>query len=126
MKETLLVCMGGALGAALRHWLVVAVHVVLGRGFPYGTLVVNVLGSVIIGVLYVALSERLPQAAALRSFASVGLIGALTTFSTFSLDTVLLLERGAVLQAMLYMVFSVSMCLAATYAALLVTRQLMA
>ncbi|ROR32151.1 fluoride efflux transporter CrcB [Inmirania thermothiophila] len=107
------VAAGGALGAVLRYAVSTAVYGVLGRGFPWGTLVVNLLGSLAMGLLWVLLVERLASGPALRAFLTVGLLGAFTTFSTFAIETLSLAEEGAWLAAAANVVASVVLCLAA-------------
>ncbi len=90
----LIVFLGAGVGGAARHGVNIAAARMLGYGFPFGTLIVNVLGSVIMGVLTELFVVRsgLPQE--LRLFITTGVLGGFTTFSTFSLDTVTLWERG--------------------------------
>ncbi len=118
-----LVALGGALGAVLRFLLSSGVAALFGRGFPYGTLLVNVIGSGAIGMLYVLLIERLLAAPGWRAFLVVGLLGALTTFSTFSLETLQLLEAGLAGRAALNVVLNVTLCLAACWIGLVAMRQ---
>ncbi len=121
---------GGAAGALARHASVNAVHAWnntssgVFSGLPVGTWLVNVSGSLLIGILYVLLVERLPVNAELRALLMVGFLGAFTTFSTYSLDTLLLVERGLILQALLYMLSSVVFCLLATWLGMALTRAL--
>jgi CrcB protein len=121
---------GGAAGALARHASVNAVHAWnntssgVFSGLPVGTWLVNVSGSLLIGILYVLLVERLPVNAELRALLMVGFLGAFTTFSTYSLDTLLLVERGLILQALLYMLSSVVFCLLATWLGMALTRTL--
>ncbi|MEQ8232611.1 MAG: fluoride efflux transporter CrcB [Gammaproteobacteria bacterium] len=119
-----LIALGGALGAVLRFLVSSGVAALAGRGFPYGTLLVNVLGSAAIGALYVLLTERLVAAPGWRAFLVVGLLGALTTFSTFSLETVQLVEAGLAGRAMLNVLLNVVLCVAACALALALMRQL--
>lgn len=124
MVQTLSIAVGGALGALARFWLSNAVYAVWGRSFPYGTLAVNVLGSLMMGVLYVLLVERFAPASEWRNFWMVGLLGAFTTFSTFSLDTLHLLQQAAYLKALMNMLLSVVACVAAAYVGLILGRLL--
>lgn len=112
MRELLAVAAGGAFGALGRYWLATAAQRIGGSGFPYGTLTVNVLGSLLIGVLYVAF-ERGGLHQDLRLLLTVGLLGAFTTFSTFSLETLVLLEQGTWGRALVNIVASVVFCLVA-------------
>ncbi|MEM9494395.1 MAG: fluoride efflux transporter CrcB [Pseudomonadota bacterium] len=98
---------GGAVGALARHSVSRAALHLLGPNFPWGTLAVNLLGSFFMGLIIVWLSRHEPQSAALRGFLTVGLLGAFTTFSTFALDAVVLIERKAHLAAAGYVGASV-------------------
>ncbi|MEN8176839.1 MAG: fluoride efflux transporter CrcB [Pseudomonadota bacterium] len=124
MQQVLLIAVGGALGAVMRYWTSTTVHQWLGRDFPYGTLVVNVLGSLAIGALYVLLVERVTTAPELRALLLIGFLGAFTTFSTFSIETLQLLEEGAVLRASLNMAISVMACVAAAWLGVIAGRSL--
>ncbi|MGE0486881.1 MAG: fluoride efflux transporter CrcB [Gammaproteobacteria bacterium] len=119
-----LIALGGALGAVMRFALSNGAAALLGRGFPYGTLLVNVLGSCVIGALYVLLTERVVAGAGWRAFAVVGMLGALTTFSTFSMETLLLLEAGQLGRAAANVLLNVALCLAACWLGLVLMRQL--
>ena len=124
MRQLVLIACGGALGALLRFGLTNGVAAVLGRAFPYGTLLVNVLGSLGIGMLYVLLTERVVAAADWRAFLVVGLLGAFTTFSTFSIQTLNLLELGLLGRALANVVLNVTLCLGACWFGLTLMRQL--
>jgi fluoride exporter len=122
--QVLAIAGGGALGALARFWLSAEVYRLLGRGFPWGTLVVNVLGSFLIGVLFVLFLERSTAGPEVRSAVLVGFLGAFTTFSTFSLETLNLIEAGQLARAFLNMVGSVAACLAACWLGLALGRSL--
>ncbi|MEA3411390.1 MAG: fluoride efflux transporter CrcB [Pseudomonadota bacterium] len=122
MIQGFFIALGGAIGALLRFWTASGVYSVMGRGFPYGTLVVNVFGSLMIGLLTVLLIERLDVGPEWRAGLLVGVLGAFTTFSTFSLETLLLLEQGDLGKAVTNVVFSVVLCLGATWAGILIGR----
>ncbi len=107
MKAYLLVAFGGALGAMARYGTAVAVGRVTGIGFPWGTVAVNLVGSLILGLLIGALAHGFSLSQEGRALIVVGFLGAFTTFSTFSLDTVTLMERGAWWPAFGYAVGSV-------------------
>jgi CrcB protein len=124
MVYSLAVGLGGALGAVSRYWLMLWVGSLAGSRFPWGTALVNVLGSVVIGVLYVLISERLLLSEYWRGLLVVGYLGAFTTFSTFSLDTLLLLQEGRWLQGLAYVTGSVLLCLAGAWLGMLLTRAL--
>lgn len=124
MNQILAIAAGGAIGAVLRFWASTAVYAWLGRGFPYGTLTVNVLGSLLMGLLYVLLIERLSLGDIWRAALLVGVLGAFTTFSTFSIETFNLIENGEHLRAGLNMVLSVLACVSAAWAGVILGRQL--
>ena len=124
MNQTLAIAAGGAIGALLRFWMSNGIYAWLGRGFPYGTLAVNVLGSLLMGFLYIAMIERLALAAEWRGFVLIGLLGAFTTFSTFSIETLNLLEQADYARALGNMVFSVLACVGAAFLGVMLARQL--
>ena len=112
MTLTLLsVALGGAIGASFRYLTNVGVMRLAGPGFPYGTVVANILGSFLMGVLVVTLARRGGMAYA--PFLMTGVLGGFTTFSAFSLDTLTLFERGDIELAGLYVGASVLLSLAA-------------
>ena len=124
MNQTLAIAAGGAIGALLRFWMSNGIYALLGRGFPYGTLAVNVLGSLVMGYLYIVMIERLAIGAEWRAFALVGLLGAFTTFSTFSIETLNLLEQADYAKALANMLVSVLACIAAAFVGVSLARQL--
>jgi fluoride exporter len=124
VQQLLAIAGGGALGAVLRFGMSSTIYRVLGRDFPYGTLAVNVLGSLLMGFLFVVLVERLAVSAEWRAALLIGLLGAFTTFSTFSFETLALFENGELLKAIANIVLSVFLCLAATWLGLSLGRQL--
>ena len=124
MKHLIFIALGGAGGALARHWLSGLVHSGAGSHFPYGTLAVNLLGSFGIGVLYVLILERGSIHPDWRSVAMVGFLGAFTTFSTFSLETIALLENGQPGTALSYVLLSVGVCVAAVWLSMSLTRLL--
>ena len=124
MLATFYVAVGGGAGAILRFWTTnLAVHF-LGRGFPWGVLLVNVLGSLLIGMAWVIIVERAVVDAQLRNLLMVGFLGGLTTFSTFSMDSLSMIEGGAYGKAMIYVLASVVLCLIATWIGLKFGRSL--
>ncbi|RRQ19973.1 fluoride efflux transporter CrcB [Thiohalobacter thiocyanaticus] len=124
MIHWLAIALGGALGSVLRYAVSTGVHQWWGREFPYGTLVVNVLGSLLMGVLFILLVERLAVAPALRAFWLVGLLGAFTTFSTFSLETLNLMQAGELGRAAANVLLSVLLCIGAAAIGIALGRQL--
>ena len=114
------VALGGALGASGRYLAGVAAVRFLGHGFPFGTLIVNVVGSFLMGVLVVVLAHRDGQS--LSPFLMTGILGGFTTFSAFSLDAVTLFERGQVGLSVLYVGASVVVSILALALALIVAR----
>jgi len=117
----LAVAMGGAVGAVLRFGVLQTTMRLWGTGFPVGTLVVNVAGSLAMGLAVEWLTARgLPDV--WRGFLTVGLLGALTTFSTFSLDVALLHERGEMALAALYVMLSVCLSVGALFLGLWLGR----
>lgn len=115
ISHVIAVAIGGALGSVLRFGLSTWVHGFLGRGFPYGTLVVNVVGCLAMGFLFVWFLERMADAAVWRAGALVGLLGGFTTFSAFSMETLTLVSDGLYARATLNVVTNVALCLIATW-----------
>ena len=120
----LLVFIGGGIGIALRHGSALVAARWFGTGLPYGTLFVNIFGSFVMGLIteYWALKSGLPQP--VRLFLTTGIIGGFTTFSTFSLDTAVLWERGQSLATLAYVLGSVVVSISALFAGLAVVRTL--
>ena len=124
MQALLLIAAGGALGAVLRFAVSSGVYRVLGQDFPYGTLVVNVLGSLLAGLFFCLIVERGILSVEWRSVVIIGLLGAFTTFSAFSVETWGLLAQGELGRAALNIMLNVALCLAATWLGLIAGRQL--
>lgn len=124
MSQLLIIAAGGGLGAVLRFLVSNGVYGLAGRDFPYGTLTVNLLGSLLMGMLYVLLVERVAFAVEWRAFLMIGVLGAFTTFSTFSIETLLLIETGEHLKALLNMLTSVILCVLATWVGVVGFRHL--
>lgn len=122
--QALAIAAGGAVGALLRYWVSTGVYAWFGRSFPYGTLAVNMLGSLAMGFLFVLLIDKLSVGPHWRAALLIGLLGAFTTFSTFSIETLNLLEEGETIRALLNVLLSVVLCLAAAWAGVLAGRAL--
>ena len=124
MIQIAYIAAGGALGALMRYWMSNGVYTLFGRGFPYGTLSVNVIGSLFIGILYVFLYERMNMSPEWRAGLVIGFLGALTTFSTFSIETMNLIEASEFLKAAINIFLSVFLCLLACWLGIIGARQL--
>jgi fluoride exporter len=127
VRTLLFVAAGGALGASARYLVGVGSGRLLGYGFPWGTLAVNVIGCLIMGLLIEAITLRWNVHNDLRAFIIVGILGGFTTFSTFSAfsaDFALLVERDDYLAATIYLFASVALSIAALFAGLAIVRAL--
>lgn len=116
------VALGGALGAVCRYWVSVSLLPVSGYKFPFATLSVNVIGSLLMGILYVLIVEKGGLPDQTRNILMVGFLGAFTTFSTFSLDAISLWQNGGQLAALIYVISTVALCLVAIIFAIWLTR----
>lgn len=122
MKMLFAIAMGGALGAVARHGVNIAAYRLIGPGFPAGTLAVNVAGSFAMGVLIGLFAMHWSVSQEARAFLTVGFLGAFTTFSTFSMDVAVLVERKASALAALYLGGSVLLSIAALFIGLALVR----
>jgi fluoride exporter len=118
----LIVFVGAGIGGALRHGINVAAVRLLGYGFPFGTLIVNIVGSFLMGVLAGYFAFRPGVGQHMRLFLTTGILGGFTTFSAFSLDAALLIERHAYALAAGYVAGSVAASLAALFFGLALFR----
>jgi CrcB protein len=125
MRILIAIAVGGALGALLRYGLSGLVAKVFATSFPMGTLVVNILGSFLIGVVWV-LFERLSDAPEFRAFAVVGLLGAFTTFSTYSLEVLMLGHLNDMRSALFYILACNLLCIAAVTIGFFMARSISA
>lgn len=123
LNQFLAVAVGGAVGSMLRFGLSHWVQALTGRGFPYGTLSVNVLGCLAMGILYALFAERLAAYGIWRLGLLTGLLGGFTTFSAFSIETFSLLEQGETATALSYVLTSVLLCLVATWLGVQLAKQ---
>jgi len=124
MNQIIAIAIGGAAGALSRYWFSNGVYGLLGRDFPYGTLMVNVLGSLIMGLLYVLFLERSALGPEWRALLLIGFLGSFTTFSTFSLETVNLIEAHDYFKAALNVLLSVVLCIMGTGLGMIIARKL--
>jgi CrcB protein len=126
MSQVLLVFLGGGIGATIRHLINLGVARVAGTAFPWSTAIINVTGSFLMGVLvaFFAFKAGAAWSQHIRLFATTGILGGYTTFSTFSLDAALLWERGATGQAAAYVLGSVVLALIGIFAGLWLVRSL--
>ncbi|TDJ61494.1 MAG: fluoride efflux transporter CrcB [Proteobacteria bacterium] len=122
MKVLILIAIGGAIGAMARYAVSLGMHALAGHSFPYGTLVVNVGGSFAIGVVYVFIVESAPHLGHYRAPLMVGLLGAFTTFSAFSLETMELMEAGATIKAGINVALNIILCVGGCWGGLAVGR----
>ncbi len=123
--HVLYVAAGGALGAVARYLVFSGAAVLFGHGYPFGTLIVNIIGSFALG-LFVEISALVwSPSPEVRVFVVVGLLGAFTTFSTFSLDVVTLLQRGQTASALIYVASSVVLSITAFWLGLVATRSVL-
>ncbi|MDR3464355.1 MAG: fluoride efflux transporter CrcB [Xanthobacteraceae bacterium] len=120
----LLVFVGGGLGAALRHAVNVASGRAFGTAFPYGTFIINISGSLVMGLIAGYLAFKGDAAQPWRLFIMTGVLGGYTTFSAFSLDSILLYERGELALAAFYVIGSVALAILGLFAGLTLMRQL--
>lgn len=102
MKMILAIAAGGAFGAVSRHYFAAFIMRLAGGSFPLGIMVTNIVGSLCMGLVVALLAHRMSLPTEMKSFLTVGFLGAFTTFSTFSMEAVMLCERGAYAQAALY------------------------
>jgi CrcB protein len=125
LKAILVVGAGGACGAVARYLIYRLTFHVLGSGFPYATLIVNVLGSLVMGILTESMALAWSVSLELRLLLVVGVLGAFTTFSTFSLDVATLYERGQKFSTMLYVTASLILSVGAFFVGLALTRHML-
>jgi len=122
MNIWLAIALGGAGGAVSRYWVMTQTTVWLGKGFPYGTLMVNVVGSFVLGFLSFIFVQKLQIPEAMKLAILVGFLGSFTTFSTFSLDVLNAYLAGESLKAALYVVSSVLTSLMGVYLGYLLAK----
>jgi CrcB protein len=116
------VFLGGGIGATARYWMSGTVYKWAGAGFPYGTFVVNALGCFVIGFLMTAFEERFLVTPSLRIFLTIGILGGFTTFSTFSFETISMIQDAEFYRALENIGLTLCACLAGTYLGTLLGR----
>lgn len=123
INTMLLVFLGCGIGGVLRYLVGSGSHLLFGQKFPYGTLIVNITGSLLVGILFTLINERFfHNDYFLGPLLLVGLLGGYTTFSSFSLETILLLKMGHYSAAILNVFLSVGLCLSATIMGILIAK----
>lgn len=122
MLNVILVALGGAAGSVVRYGTGLAATRLIGTGFPWGTFIVNIAGSFVIGLFVEAIARRFGASEPLRLLLVTGFLGGFTTFSSFSLDTMALIERGETPLALAYVAASVALSLLAVAAGLAAMR----
>jgi CrcB protein len=122
MSEIIAIAVGGALGALSRFWATNLANLLFGTDFPYGILIVNIAGSFAIGIVFILVVERSLLPTFLGAGLMVGFLGAFTTFSTFSLQALGLIESGRFFAAAMYIAGSVIICILAAALGMLIAR----
>ncbi len=124
IKTLLFIAVGGAFGAIMRFLSQATVYELVGKTFPYGTLFVNVTGSFLMGLLSIFLVEKFNLSAEWHLAILVGVLGSFTTFSTFSIETLVLFEQGDVFKAMTNILLSIVLCIFAVWVGAYLAKQL--
>ncbi|AUJ69989.1 MULTISPECIES: fluoride efflux transporter CrcB [Pseudoalteromonas] len=119
----LTIALGGAFGAMLRFFISDMSIKLLGKGFPFGTLIVNILGSLLMGVLYGLIEKEVISVSPSKTLIGIGFLGALTTFSTFSMDSLLLLQQGQYVKMAFNVTLNVVACIFMTWVGLCLIMQ---
>jgi len=116
------IAVGGAVGSILRYLVQIQCTHWFGSRFPLGTLIINTIGSLLIGFLFIVLLERYSVSSEIRLALMTGLLGGFTTFSAFSLETIDLIQQGSFLSAASNIILSVVLCLTACYLGVILAR----
>jgi len=123
LQNALFVFLGCGTGGLLRYWISNLSYLFLGRNFPYGTLIVNVSGSFLMGLFFVLIMERFNHTTILRSLLLIGFLGGYTTFSSFSIETLNMIESGNHFGAILNVFLTASLCLLGVWIGMVLGRQ---
>nr|WP_153913311.1 fluoride efflux transporter CrcB [Shewanella sp. TC10] len=115
MTNIMFVALGGSIGAVFRYVISILMLQLFGSSFPFGTLLVNILGSFLMGIVYAIGLETSHLSPEVKAMVGVGLLGALTTFSTFSNETLLLMQEGLFVKAILNVLLNVILCIFMVY-----------
>jgi CrcB protein len=125
MPTIIAISAGAIIGALARYYSISYIEKLFGNGFPFGTLLVNILGCFFMGALVEVFAVKLSVSNELKSFFTVGVLGAFTTFSTFAFDVALLAQRGETVNSIIYIISSVALSLLALLAGLYLMRSLL-
>lgn len=113
---------GAIIGALSRHYMMAWIARMFGTSFPWGTLSINILGSLIMGILIEMMAVKFSWSQEVRAFLTVGILGSFTTFSTFSLDAALLLQKGQMAETFAYAIASVVLSISALFLGMCAVR----
>ncbi len=126
MLKIVFIGLGGSIGAIMRYWVSLQIGNWLGRDFPYGTLIVNVLGCLILGIIYTLFHTKISISDELLHAIQLGLLGAFTTYSTFSIETLLMFQNAEYMKAGIYIGLSVVLSILAVWAGTLIVKYVFA